>query len=1055
MMSVPSWLAGLRQLHEGELLRSLDGDERVHLEDHVTRLNGAMAVRLGWISLVICIVLVFIDAERWRQGRLSDSPLYQILLALHALFLGAGLLSVALTRSSLQSNPRRWRRVLTGQMALLCGSVLAMGVMAIPERGTLTMLAIGLCLVNLIYPHVPPRIRLGSSAFTLVLACVALWWEWRGVAQSSSLMPRIGEACALTLLAMVVGSTIAKGRVQQVVAELRESRRRSELQRSQAQLRLSQHQLQTTFDSMHDGFVRFCLDGSVDVANAALLRLLDYDSVSDIRKVNIAALFVSDEERRQMARALAESGEVRDFRCLARCKDGRTISVEITGHRALDPAGQLLGYEGFVRDVSRQVEVESTLMKARNEAQAAADSRAAFLANMSHEIRTPMNAIIGLTDLALRTDLTPRQRDYLDKVHGSARSLLGILNDILDLSKIEAGHLSLEHIGFSLDEVLQRVATVSGLPAQAKGLQLSFERDQSVPHRLVGDPLRLSQVLTNLVSNACKFTDQGAVTVRVTAQEKQHADAKLHPASGASPVITAFEATRDHESPALRLLWTVRDTGIGMSAEQLARLFKPFSQADSSTTRRFGGTGLGLAISRELVEKMGGTLKVESTPGVGSTFSFETLVGHDYAADEGSSVQETEAVTPQDLHALQGVRVLLVEDNAINRQVASELLAQAGLVVEMAVHGEQALDCLAQAEFDLVLMDVQMPVMDGYTASRRIREDPRWRSLPIIAMTANAMAEDRARAEAAGMNDHVAKPIVPRDLFQTLLRWRGVLDQRPPAGSRRSAPQGGHASTEEQIVNGLSHSSQVALAEGGRLREAALPAAPTLGPSPDLPEVLPGIDLAKALGHLRGDRRLLRRLLQDFLQDHAGDARTIEQALAQGDVACVHRMAHTLKSVAGALGARTLERQAMALESICKASSGAPQAEIFAAAAGLEHALDPLLANLRHALQGESATGLAGHEPDLFASKVMQDSALPAVVDVDVLASEEAQALMQRLRLLMKDLDPDSGPIAEELARIIGHVWPGAWQLAQKAAAFEFDAALLTLEQLQALSRPR
>ena len=1050
MRSASSWFAGLRQFHEGQILRSLDGEEREHLYDHLDRLNGAMAVRLGWVCFAICVVLLFIDLERWRQGLLSDSLLYQFLLALHALFLCSGLLSAALGRPSLQANPVRWRWLLRGQMTLLCGSVLAMGVMAIFERGTLTMLAIGLCLLNLIYPHVPPRIRLWVSALSLLSVCAALWVEAEDPAQWSSLLPRIGEACAMTLLAVVVGTAIAKGRIQQVVAEFRESRRAAELQRSQARLRLSQHQLQTTFDTMHDGFVRFRLDGKVDTVNVALLRLLGYDDVGDIRTAYVNDLFVFNDERRQMARIFRESGEVREFRCLARRKDGSAISVEVTGHRALDPAGQLLGYEGIVRDVSRQVEAESTLVRARNEAQAAADSRAAFLANMSHEIRTPMNAIIGLTDLALRTELTLRQRDYLDKVHGSAKSLLGILNDILDLSKIESGHLSLERIGFSLDEVLQRVTTVAGLPAQAKGLQLSFERSPAVPDRLVGDPLRLSQVLINLVSNACKFTERGEVVVRVSVgdgPDANQAHAGTQDLAKAGPtMVDAAEA----DSRELRLLWTVRDTGMGMTAEQIARLFRPFSQADESTTRRFGGTGLGLAISRELVEKMGGQLRVESTPGVGSTFRFEVVLERSDLSTEWANADTTEGAASQDLGALQGLRILLVEDNAINRQVATELLTQAGLVVDVAVHGEHALKRLEEDAFDMVLMDVQMPVMDGYTATQRIREHLALQDLPVIAMTANVMAEDRARAAQAGMNDHVAKPIVPGELFQTLLRWVRSDRRQSASGVQDESAQRFADMQQGQTVERVTRSSLGAQADQARLNGGPEPG----DASAELPAQLHAVDLAKALVHVGGNRRLLRRLLQDFLQDHGDDVSVIEQALARGEADRVHRVAHTLKSVAGALGARTLEQRAATLEAVTKASSAAQQKEVVAACAGLQEALAPLLAGLRDALQEQHDQPVNGHDKDDLPSGAAVGHT-PSQPLLEVLASEAVRAQTDRLRLLLQDLDPDSAQSAEELAQLVGSAWPDAQVLAQQAAAFDFDAALQTLARFPGLSRPQ
>ncbi|MCX7148506.1 MAG: PAS domain S-box protein [Rhodocyclales bacterium] len=524
----------------------------------------------------------------------------------------------------------------------------------------------------------------------------------------------------------------------------------------------------------------------------------------------------------------------------------------------------------------------STALEAAKAADLAKD---AFLANVSHELRTPLNAVIGLSELARRISTDPKQQDYLDKVTGAGKSLAGIINDLLDLSKIAAGHMEFEATSFSLRDLIQRSRSVMAYRATEKGLDLIERIDAGVPDVLLGDPLRIEQVLLNLLSNAIKFTVAGRVELRID--------------------VTAREEHR------ICLRIEVEDTGIGLAEESIARLFQPFAQADASVNRKFGGTGLGLALSRRLAEMMDGDISVTSREGIGTTFCVRLWLGLGNAADLPDVAQ---ASGKQTLPArYRNAQVLLVEDQPLNREIVEALLATVDITPIIATNGQEALDILRQfgpQAFDLVLMDIQMPIKDGLTAAREIRGWNGFAELPLIAMTAHTMEHEKKISTIAGMNDHIGKPFETASFLHLLARWMPVAKHQMPVDS-----------PEAEIA------------------EAA--ATPATGLA-----ALHSIDTQAGLARFAGNETRYRHWLTQFLVDAPGYAAKIRQDIAAGNPDAARQAAHAIKGRVGMLGMTGLHSIVAALEATL--NQGAPADELLDQ---LQATVELLCAEIRAALE--------------------------------------------------------------------------------------------------------
>jgi len=618
------------------------------------------------------------------------------------------------------------------------------------------------------------------------------------------------------------------------------------------------------------------------------------------------------------------------------CANGRIKWIQDRKVVIRNDLGQITGYQGLITDITDRLQYEQRLLEAKQQAERATRVKSEFLANMSHEIRTPMNAIVGLVELCLNGSIDARQRNYLERVQTASRALMALIDDILDLSKLEAGKMQLEPTPFVLDELLDQVLSTLEELSKRKGLCLIRPVSDSGVRAVIGDPQRLRQVLTNLIGNAVKFTERGEIRVELA------------------------ELARDERQ--LRLQFSISDTGIGMTDEQQSRLFQAFSQGDNSITRNYGGTGLGLVISKQLIEQMGGSISVSSQHGIGSTFSFRVTLGVADVDDiRLSRERQHSGFDTRQLQHIRGARILLVEDNEVNRLVATELLEQVQLLVETAEHGQAALDKLQNNHYDCVLMDVQMPVLDGYQTTRRLRELRHCRSLPVIAMTANVFSDDRARCTQAGMNDFIGKPILPQTLYATLLKWIS------PKTSTPQVPQPPHPSLMATAVS--------------------LPC-------------LYGIDNAKGLQHTAGNTSIYNKVLLKFAENHASSMNEIETALAHGDLKNAKRLIHTLKGLAASLGAPLLHGQLQRIDDrLADAADGGKRAD----------GLDVLLKNTAQ----EMEKIIASIQTTLTIADNRADR--PAIASAESLSPKRIEQQLQDLLVKLRSFDSDADRAIEAI----------------------------------------
>lgn len=599
--------------------------------------------------------------------------------------------------------------------------------------------------------------------------------------------------------------------------------------------------------------------------------------------------------------------------------------------------------DGLASDITERKQTEQILVEAKLAAEATTSAKSDFLAHMSHELRTPLNAVLGLTQVLEQANLPAEQSALVQRLRLAGQAMLQISNDILDLAKIEANQLAIDSRPLTLSGLLQQIESLQGEAARAKGLMLEIAPALALSGRVLTDPLRLEQILTNLISNAIKFTDQGAVQVWI-------------------------EPLAISESSA-RLRFVVRDTGIGIASSALEQLFTPFTQADSSITRRFGGTGLGLSISKRLVELMGGTIGVESREGEGSTFWFELTLAREAAASPAGAPR----IAPPRPRGqrLAGLTVLAVDDNASNLEVITQLLALEGAKTVPACHGRVALEQLRTSPeyFDVVLMDVQMPVMDGLSATRAIRYELGLCTLPVIALSAGVLREEQQRAREAGCDDFLAKPVELEHLVERLLRWVGPAIASVPEPQDHATD----ATATDRPESGL--------------------------PSPDH---IPGIDPERLAQLTQGDPALTRRLLSRFLADIGDVPRLIQTALAQGARTSAAARLHSLRGAAANLGALELARRAGVLEEAVKADGSVDDSALAAHSTRLGECFETLHRALMAYLDEQT---LARPSPPASAGAVSVTT-----LDADKLHRFRAALSANRpqpARRLFAELEPD------------------------------------------------